>query len=158
MAGAFDMSFSSTATCEIFSLDPPNVLERRGVEVESHERFHRLVWGALPNSGEEYPLGVIAGGLVDGSVNLFNPGMCETLHHLLLYLFIFFLVSSLSTLATTRRRMHARSLARTRSSFAAFFFFFFFVPFEELFIVVICIEDEEEGLSSCFPFEFASWL
>ncbi|UPR03903.1 protein transport protein SEC31 [Chloropicon primus] len=79
VAGAFDMSFSTTATVELFSLNPStgggqaNVLQKNGVEAESHERFHRLVWGALPGAESEYPLGVIAGGLVDGSVNLFNP-------------------------------------------------------------------------------------
>lgn len=80
MAGAFDMSFSTNATVELFSLDPnastakpSNILEKAGSDAESHERFHRLVWGALPATGSDYPLGVIAGGLVDGSVNLFNP-------------------------------------------------------------------------------------
>ena len=79
IAGAFDMSFSSTATVELFSLDPTsaggqcNVLQKTGTDAESHERFHRLVWGSLPGAESEYPLGVIAGGLVDGSVNLFNP-------------------------------------------------------------------------------------
>ncbi len=78
MAGAFDMSFSTTATVELFSLNPGgqdqgNLLHKRGVDAESHERFHRLVWGALPGAEEDYPQGILAGGLVDGSVNLFNP-------------------------------------------------------------------------------------
>ena len=37
----------------------------------ANERFHRLAWGPLQTEG--MPHGLIAGGLVDGSVNLYNP-------------------------------------------------------------------------------------
>ena len=37
----------------------------------ANERFHRLVWGKHTTEG--MPHGLIAGGLVDGSVNLYNP-------------------------------------------------------------------------------------
>ena len=43
-----------------------------GGAVAANERFHRLVWG--PHATETTPHGLIAGGLVDGSVNLYNPG------------------------------------------------------------------------------------
>ena len=42
-----------------------------GGAVAANERFHRLVWG--PHATEATPHGLIAGGLVDGSVNLYNP-------------------------------------------------------------------------------------
>jgi protein transport protein SEC31 len=42
-----------------------------GGAVAANERFHRLVWG--PHATETTPHGLIAGGLVDGSVNLYNP-------------------------------------------------------------------------------------
>ena len=42
-----------------------------GGAVAANERFHRLAWGPLQTEG--MPHGLIAGGLVDGSVNLYNP-------------------------------------------------------------------------------------
>jgi protein transport protein SEC31 len=42
-----------------------------GGAVAANERFHRLAWG--PHMTESTPYGLIAGGLVDGSVNLYNP-------------------------------------------------------------------------------------
>ena len=42
-----------------------------GGAVAANERFHRLVWGKHTTEG--MPHGLIAGGLVDGSVNLYNP-------------------------------------------------------------------------------------
>ena len=42
-----------------------------GGAVAANERFNRLVWGKHATEGT--PHGLIAGGLVDGSVNLYNP-------------------------------------------------------------------------------------
>jgi len=77
MAGAIDLSFSTTACLEIFEtnyasedLEMPVV----GRAVPATERFHRLVWGTCGSeTSEEMRLGVIAGGLVDGTVNVYNP-------------------------------------------------------------------------------------
>nr|GMD36612.1 protein transport protein SEC31 homolog B [Ipomoea batatas] len=75
MAGAVDLSFSSTANLDIFELDftsDDRELILAG-SVASSERFNRLSWGKpLPNS-EEFSLGLIAGGLVDGTIGLWNP-------------------------------------------------------------------------------------
>ncbi|CAH9113742.1 unnamed protein product [Cuscuta epithymum] len=75
MAGAVDLSFSSSANLDIFKLDfgsDDQQLISVG-SVSSSERFNRLSWGkALPNS-EEFSLGIIAGGLVDGNIGLWNP-------------------------------------------------------------------------------------
>ncbi|XP_024379159.1 protein transport protein SEC31 homolog B isoform X2 [Physcomitrium patens] len=76
MAGAIDPSFSSSANLELLKLDFAStdldmpVLSSAGVP----ERFNRLTWsniGAGPS--EEFPYGVIAGGLADGSLHFWNP-------------------------------------------------------------------------------------
>ncbi|CAA6671881.1 unnamed protein product [Spirodela intermedia] len=76
MAGAVDLSFSSSANLEIFKMD----LRSEGHELPlagacpSGERFHRLSWGRPPTSpSEDYSLGLVAGGLVDGSISIWNP-------------------------------------------------------------------------------------
>ena len=110
MAGAIDLSFSTTACLEvrtprvihpkvgtltrprlaspellltfvtpsvspqIFKLDysnPSTDMPLAGGAVAANERFHRLVWGKHTTEGMLH--GLIAGGLVDGSVNLYNP-------------------------------------------------------------------------------------
>jgi hypothetical protein len=59
---------------QIFKLDysnPSSDMPLAGGAVAANERFHRLAWGPLQTEG--MPHGLIAGGLVDGSVNLYNP-------------------------------------------------------------------------------------
>ncbi|PWA98106.1 WD40/YVTN repeat-like-containing domain, Ancestral coatomer element 1, Sec16/Sec31 [Artemisia annua] len=73
MAGAVDMSFSSSANLEIFKLDfqsDDRDLPLLGA-VGSSEPFNRLSWGR--GDGEEFELGIVAGGLVDGTISLWNP-------------------------------------------------------------------------------------
>ncbi|KAL3832973.1 hypothetical protein ACJIZ3_007709 [Penstemon smallii] len=74
MAGAVDLQFSSSANLDIFELD--FVSEDRQLilagTVPSSERFNRISWGKVVNS-DEYSLGLIAGGLVDGNIGLWNP-------------------------------------------------------------------------------------
>ena len=75
MAGAVDLSFSSSANLEIFKLDfqsDERELTLVG-EIPSSERFHRLAWGKNGSGSEEFSLGLIAGGLVDGNIDLWNP-------------------------------------------------------------------------------------
>ncbi|KAH0912648.1 hypothetical protein HID58_035969 [Brassica napus] len=75
MAGAVDLSFSSSANLEIFKLDfqsDDRELTLVG-EIPSSERFHRLAWGKNGSGSEEFSLGLIAGGLVDGNIDLWNP-------------------------------------------------------------------------------------
>lgn len=76
------MSFSTTATLEVFHLGAGhpgpaggvNVVNKIGCESQSHERFHRMAWGSIGSGeSEQYPFGIVAGGLVDGSVSLWNP-------------------------------------------------------------------------------------
>ncbi|KAG5565132.1 hypothetical protein RHGRI_001130 [Rhododendron griersonianum] len=77
MAGAVDLSFSSSASLEIFKLDFQSDGHELPVVGESisSERFNRLSWGRNPSSpgSEEFSLGLIAGGLVDGNIGLWNP-------------------------------------------------------------------------------------
>ncbi|KAJ6385250.1 hypothetical protein OIU77_028438 [Salix suchowensis] len=75
MAGAVDLSFSSSASLEIFKLDFQS--EDRDLpvvgECQSSERFNRLAWGRNGSGSDAYGLGLIAGGLVDGNINIWNP-------------------------------------------------------------------------------------
>ncbi|XP_071735877.1 protein transport protein SEC31 homolog B-like isoform X2 [Rutidosis leptorrhynchoides] len=76
MAGAVDMSFSSSANLEIFQLDfqsDDRNLPLVGA-IPSSEPFNRLSWGKSPASGsDEFSLGLVAGGLVDGNIGIWNP-------------------------------------------------------------------------------------
>lgn len=75
MAGAVDLQFSSSANLDIFGLDfvsDDRQLILAGT-VPSSERFNRLSWEKGPANSEEFSLGLIAGGLVDGNIGLWNP-------------------------------------------------------------------------------------
>ncbi|KAJ0256748.1 WD40 repeat-containing protein [Hirschfeldia incana] len=75
MAGAVDLSFSSSASLEIFKLDfqsDDRDLPLVG-EIPCSERFHRLAWGKNGSGSDEFSLGLIAGGLGDGNIDLWNP-------------------------------------------------------------------------------------
>ncbi|EPS70248.1 hypothetical protein M569_04512, partial [Genlisea aurea] len=75
MAGAVDLQFSSSANLDIFELDfvSDDRQLKLAATVPSSERFNRLSWGRGPGDSEEYSLGIIAGGLVDGNIGLWNP-------------------------------------------------------------------------------------
>ncbi|XP_051213974.1 protein transport protein SEC31 homolog B [Lolium perenne] len=76
MSGAVDRDFSASANIEIFSLDfqsdSPDL--RVVAAAPSPDRFNRLCWsrpGAV--EGDSFALGLVAGGLSDGSVAVWNP-------------------------------------------------------------------------------------
>lgn len=76
MAGAVDLSFSSSANVEIFKLDFQSDDRDLPVvgESTSSEKFNRLSWARPTGSGsQEFGLGLIAGGLVDGTIDIWNP-------------------------------------------------------------------------------------
>ena len=73
VAGSVDGSFSCTGTFEILDVG----LSDSAAEVtplgtaESAEKFYSVAWGSLGADGA-HPWGVVAGGLADGSVNLWD--------------------------------------------------------------------------------------
>lgn len=75
MAGAVDLSFSSSANLEIFKLDFQSDDRDLPVvaETPSSERFNRLSWSKNRSGSEQFSLGLIAGGLVDGNIDIWNP-------------------------------------------------------------------------------------
>ncbi|KAG7674441.1 hypothetical protein KSW81_000096 [Nannochloris sp. 'desiccata'] len=76
VAGAIDLSFSTSSQLEIFSLDfgsSEHELKLAGGAVQAPERFARLAWGAPGADHAAYPYGLLAGGLADGSVCIWNP-------------------------------------------------------------------------------------
>lgn len=75
MAGAVDLSFSSAANLDIYKVDltsDDQELKLAG-SAASSERFNRLSWGKRLSNSEEFSMGLIAGGLVDGTIGLWNP-------------------------------------------------------------------------------------
>ena len=75
MAGAVDLSFSSSANLEIFKFDFQSDDQELPVVAEcpSSERFNRLSWGKTVAGSEGFALGLVAGGLVDGNIDVWNP-------------------------------------------------------------------------------------
>ncbi|PSC76171.1 transport SEC31-like protein B isoform B [Micractinium conductrix] len=76
VAGAIDLSFSSSSQLEIFRVDfadDRSELKLAGAAVTAPERFCRVAWGLPGADAKTYPYGLIAGGLADGSVCVWNP-------------------------------------------------------------------------------------
>lgn len=75
VANAIDDSFETTADLEIFAVDfsagSPKEMPVKG-SIKCNERFHRLAWGGLSGTGG-LSYGILAGGMVDGSIGLWNP-------------------------------------------------------------------------------------
>ena len=77
VGGAFDGSFDATASLEIFQMDlssKTGQMEMLGSE-QTPERFHRLAWGSFGSNCSSLPLGMLAGGMVDGTVKVFDPAV-----------------------------------------------------------------------------------
>ncbi|KAM0954325.1 putative transcription factor WD40-like family [Dioscorea sansibarensis] len=75
ITSAVDLSFSSSSNLEIFKLDFQSDAHELPVigACPSAERFSRLSWGRVGSASEEYAMGLVAGGLGDGTVSLWNP-------------------------------------------------------------------------------------
>ncbi|GAA0143231.1 vesicle coat protein [Lithospermum erythrorhizon] len=75
MAGAVDLSFSSSANLDIFKLDFASDVDSfiLSGSIQTSERFNRLSWGKPNGEFQQYSMGIIAGGLVDGNIGLWNP-------------------------------------------------------------------------------------
>ena len=75
VANAISDSFDASAALEIFAQDLDSVSGEMKLlgSVQTNERFHRLAWGVSGVDSGSLPLGMLAGGLVDGTVNIYNP-------------------------------------------------------------------------------------
>ena len=74
VAGAISDSFDASSTLEIFSLDLGSQSGEMPVlgSLQLPERFHCLAWGAASDA-TGLPYGMLAGGMVDGTVKVFDP-------------------------------------------------------------------------------------
>ena len=77
VAGAFSESFDSSASLEIFSMDLGSRSQEMPVlgSVQTADRFHRLAWGSKGVDTGRLPYGMIAGGMVDGTIKIFDPAL-----------------------------------------------------------------------------------
>lgn len=77
IAGTMSMDFDPTGSLEIFSLDleKPNSEMTALAKIQTGERMQRLAWSSTGSSGSAPALkyGLIAGGLANGSVSIWNP-------------------------------------------------------------------------------------
>lgn len=77
VAGAISDSFDASAHLELFSLDLGSRTGEMPLlgSVQTNERFHRLAWGTHGRDSGVFSHGIIAGGMVDGSIKVFNPAL-----------------------------------------------------------------------------------
>lgn len=75
VANAISDSFDASAALEIFSLDLDSASGEMPLlgSAQTSERFHRLAWGVGGVDSGSLPYGMLAGGLVDGTVKVYNP-------------------------------------------------------------------------------------
>ena len=75
VAGAISDNFDSSACLEVFKLDMSSQTGELSLlgSVASSERFHRLAWGTKGMENGSMPYGMLAGGMVDGSIKIFSP-------------------------------------------------------------------------------------
>ena len=74
VAGTMGLDFDTSAHLEIMHVDFSNPKEQKVLgKTTAADRFHKLVWGLTGVNNESFPLGIIAGGLANGSVNLWDP-------------------------------------------------------------------------------------
>lgn len=85
VSGALDDSFSSESLLELWqpfnSASSSNNHESLEpiARVNASARFNRIAWGSHGVSTQERPLGIIAGGLENGNVALWDPSIA--IHH-----------------------------------------------------------------------------
>ena len=75
VAGAISDNFDSSAHLEVFKLDMTSRTGELSLlgSVSSSERFHRLAWGTKGMENGSMPYGMLAGGMVDGSIKIYSP-------------------------------------------------------------------------------------
>ncbi|KAJ2367180.1 protein transport protein S31, partial [Coemansia sp. RSA 2607] len=72
VAGAMDATFSNSSELEIFRLasDDASAALQPIAKTQADARFQRLAWSA---TSADHPLGVLAGGLENGDITLWDP-------------------------------------------------------------------------------------
>ena len=77
VAGAISDSFDASAQLEIFSLDLGSRTGEMPLlgSVQTNDRFHRLAWGRYGHESGALSHGLLAGGMVDGTIKVFNPAL-----------------------------------------------------------------------------------
>ena len=75
VAGAISDSFDASASLDIFSMDLGSKSGQMDLlgSVQLTERFHRLAWGTCGIDKGHLPYGMLAGGMVDGTIKVFDP-------------------------------------------------------------------------------------
>lgn len=76
VAGTLGVDFNTSAHLEVFSLDfsgQDGQKEKVVGKTSAPERFNKLCWGLTGTQSEAYKYGLIAGGLSNGSVCLWDP-------------------------------------------------------------------------------------
>jgi len=75
VAGAISDNFDSSAHLEVFKLDTSSQSGELSLlgSVQTSERFHRLAWGTKGIENGSMPYGMLAGGMVDGTIKIFSP-------------------------------------------------------------------------------------
>ena len=75
VAGAFSDNFDASAALEVFSLDLGSASGECTLvgSVNTNERFHRLAWGTGGVANGSLRYGMLAGGMVDGTVKVYDP-------------------------------------------------------------------------------------
>lgn len=83
VSGALDDSFSTESLLELWEPFTSSSQQESTLEpiarINAPARFNRLAWGAHGINSHERPLGVIAGGMENGQVALWDPSIA--LHH-----------------------------------------------------------------------------
>ena len=75
IAGTIDDSFQTNSQLEIYDINlSSNDTNFKCIgSLVTKDCFHKLAWGNKGTDDGMYPMGIIAGGMSDGSVNLWNP-------------------------------------------------------------------------------------
>lgn len=74
VAGIMDLNFDASTRLDLYKLDLRNSKTEAKLLGSTNvaDRFSKLCWSST-GSNQTYPNGVIAGGLANGSINIFDP-------------------------------------------------------------------------------------
>jgi protein transport protein SEC31 len=73
VAGTLGIDFDTSAHLEIFSVDLSKKTTTCLGKTSANDRFNKLVWGLTGTQSGAHPKGILAGGLANGHVTLWDP-------------------------------------------------------------------------------------